>query len=322
MPTLSIIVPIYNVEKYLTECVESICNQTYNDLEIILIDDGSTDLSGKICDEFAKKDERVVVIHKSNGGLSSARNAGIDVAKGEYIGFVDSDDYVAPQMYRELYESICENNADVSICGYMTVTEAGNPQISCSLKKEQLSGFEALRKLGIDGIGGPPFVIAVNKLYRKSLFSKIRFPNGKLHEDAFIMHEIFDNCSLISTVDRVLYFYRQRNDSITKQVYSVRHLDCVEAYYARYNYYKKREKEYLELLDPTGKQFANVYYQSRIAFNPSSEEEYSKVRETQKMARNIAIDRFFKWSTGLKIKLIAPKVLYTLSRIKRGFISQ
>ena len=117
MPKISVIVPVYNVEKYLRKCIESILNQTFREFELILVDDGSTDSSGKICDEYALKDSRIKVIHKENGGASSARNAGLDVAKGEYIGFVDSDDWIEMDMYGELYRLIKENNTDISVCG-------------------------------------------------------------------------------------------------------------------------------------------------------------------------------------------------------------
>lgn len=115
---ISIIVPVYNVEKYLNKCIDSIINQTYKNIEIILVDDGSTDNSGKICDEYLLRDSRIKVIHKNNGGLSSARNEGINISSGEYIGFVDSDDWVEPNMYEEMYKKILYSNADIVDCGY------------------------------------------------------------------------------------------------------------------------------------------------------------------------------------------------------------
>ena len=123
MPKISVIVPVYNVEKYLRKCIESILNQTFREFELILVDDGSTDSSGKICDEYALKDSRIKVIHKENGGASSARNAGLDVAKGEYIGFVDSDDWIEMDMYGELYRLIKENNTDISVCGINNIKD-------------------------------------------------------------------------------------------------------------------------------------------------------------------------------------------------------
>jgi glycosyltransferase involved in cell wall biosynthesis len=127
MCEISIIVPVYDVEKYLKKCVDSILNQTFKDFELILVDDGSPDNSGAICDQYAEKDSRVRVIHKENGGLSDARNAGIEVARGKYLGFVDSDDFVNEDMYKQLYTSIIENNADLSICGIFDLYEGKTP---------------------------------------------------------------------------------------------------------------------------------------------------------------------------------------------------
>ncbi|HEL7541574.1 TPA: glycosyltransferase, partial [Enterococcus faecalis] len=127
MPKISIIVPVYNVEKYLEKCVRSILAQTFTDFELILVDDGSPDSSGAMCDQFAEQDERVKVIHKENGGLSDARNAGIEIATGEYLGFVDSDDYIADDMYELLYTNIVKEDADLSICGIYDVYEGKEP---------------------------------------------------------------------------------------------------------------------------------------------------------------------------------------------------
>ncbi|HDT8053597.1 TPA: glycosyltransferase, partial [Enterococcus faecalis] len=127
MPKISIIVPVYNVEKYLEKCVRSILAQTFTDFELILVDDGSPDSSGAMCDQFAEQDQRVKVIHKENGGLSDARNAGIEIATGEYLGFVDSDDYIADDMYELLYTNIVKEDADLSICGIYDVYEGKEP---------------------------------------------------------------------------------------------------------------------------------------------------------------------------------------------------
>ena len=239
-PTISVIVPIYKVEKYLARCVDSLLAQTWRDIEIILVDDGSPDNSGAICDEFAKKDPRVKVIHKENGGLSSARNSGLSAASGDYIGFVDSDDYVLPQMYEKLYLSLTENNADISICNYSYVSEENGeiiPMVS-PVKTEVLSREEAYSYLDVAMDGYSYYVTAWNKLYKKELFEGCLFAEGKLHEDEFFVHHVFAKCNKISVIDDKLYMYMQRNGSITNTNITVKHLDGVYALCDRYKFFR------------------------------------------------------------------------------------
>ncbi|EME3187758.1 glycosyltransferase, partial [Enterococcus faecalis] len=167
MPKISIIVPVYNVEKYLEKCVRSILAQTFTDFELILVDDGSPDSSGAMCDQFAEQDQRVKVIHKENGGLSDARNAGIEIATGEYLGFVDSDDYIADDMYELLYTNIVKEDADLSICGIYDVYEGKEPIVK-SLIQGTFSREEALLLILQGNIIS---VHAVNKLYKRKLFA-------------------------------------------------------------------------------------------------------------------------------------------------------
>ena len=148
MPKISIIIPIYNLEKYLDKCIKSILNQTFKDFELILVNDGSTDKSGVICDNYKKVDDRIVVIHKENGGTSSARNIGIDIARGKYIGFVDGDDYIHENMYYELYENLIKNNSDISICKFVRVYDNSEMKFSNNnLLEENYSNIEALKEL-------------------------------------------------------------------------------------------------------------------------------------------------------------------------------
>lgn len=236
---ISIIVPIYSVEKYLHKCVDSIINQTYQNLEIILVDDGSPDKCGEICDEYEKKDSRIKVIHKENGGLSDARNAGIDAAKGEYLAFIDSDDYIALNMIETLHNSISKDKSDLALCDFMYVYEDYNEiekiKISSPIKNELISGRDALKKL-VESKNWY-YVIAVNKLYRKKLFENIRFPKGKQHEDEFVVHRIFDKCNRISCIEKPMYFYVQRSFSIMNSSYSVKRLDAAEAYLDRIRFF-------------------------------------------------------------------------------------
>lgn len=228
---ISIIVPIYKVEKYLSKCVESILVQTYTNIEIILVDDGSPDQCGEFCDKYARHDSRIKVIHKENGGLSDARNVGIEAATGTYIAFVDSDDYIHPQMIEKLYEAIYRNNADMSICNFEYVYSDMICKDNCEnspIKDEVITGKEILiHKLM--GSGMWYWVVAWNKLYRKTLFKSIRFPNGKIHEDEFIIHKICGECNRVVCVPDVLYFYVQRKGSITSEKFDIKRLDRAEA---------------------------------------------------------------------------------------------
>ena len=238
---ISIIVPVYKVEPYLNKCVDSIINQTYKNIEIILVDDGSPDNCPKICDKYALLDQRIRVIHKENGGLSSARNAGISIATGEYIGFVDSDDYIAPTMYETLYKILKENNADLAICNFSNVDEFGN-----ALKKhpspiisEVLTQHEAYEKLFLPGYWH--YVTAWNKLYPKRIFDYVHFLNDRIHEDEFLIHHLLGLCQTVVTTHASLYYYVQRDESIMTQVFRPRRLDGVDAMLDRYAYFKNRK---------------------------------------------------------------------------------
>lgn len=210
-PVISIVVPVYKVEAYLEKCVNSILNQTFTDFELILVDDGSTDNCPSMCDEYAKKDARIKVIHKANGGLSDARNAGIDIAKGTYIGFVDSDDYVAPDMYECLYNLIDENKCDMAICQAVIVGEGEQAVYENSDKVYVFDKEQALHQMICKRLFS---VNAWNKLYKKELFQNIRFPKGMLYEDLATTYK------LISISERVVYSpmkkyaYLQRQGSI------------------------------------------------------------------------------------------------------------
>lgn len=240
MPKISVIVPVYKVENYLTRCVNSLLAQTWKDIEIILVDDGSPDNSGAICDEFAEKDPRVKVIHKENGGLSSARNCGLTVASGDYIGFVDSDDYVLPEMYEKLYLALTENDAEISICSYSYIDEDSGQflPMNVPLKAEILSRENAYSHLDVCIEGYSYYVTAWNKLYKKELFDGCLFAEGKLHEDEFFAHHIFAKCNKIAVIDDKLYMYMQRNGSITNANITIKHLDGVYALCDRYEFFR------------------------------------------------------------------------------------
>ena len=241
---ISVIVPVYKVEKYLNRCVQSIAAQTYENLEIILVDDGSPDNCGQLCDGWAQKDSRIKVIHKPNGGLSSARNAGVAVATGKYVGFVDSDDYIHPQMYEKLYAALVETGADISICGCDYVDEKTdapdlNMRRRSPLKTEVLTREQAYRIISEIKDGYAFYVTAWNKLYPRSFFDQLQFKEGFIHEDEFFVHHLFSRCSRIATISDRLYLYVQRSGSITKVKATIRSLHAVYAYFDRYQFFRR-----------------------------------------------------------------------------------
>ena len=223
-PLISIIVPVYRVEKYLEKCVDSLIKQTYTNLEIILVDDGSPDACPAMCDEFAKNDARIKVIHKVNGGLSDARNAGLEIAKGEYIGFVDSDDFIAVDMYEIMLRSIQINNSDIACCNYLQISEDGAlyPNQKLPLKDECVdknTAFNILVEFG--GYYG----VAWNKLYSREIIEGIRYPKGRKYEDFFVIAEIINKCKKISHINRAMYYYVRRVGSITLDKDLIKDLD-------------------------------------------------------------------------------------------------
>ena len=186
---ISVIVPVYNVEKYLSRCLDSIISQTYRKLEIVLVDDGSTDNSSMICDEYAKKDCRITVIHTENHGLSEARNKGIENSHGEYVSFVDSDDYLHKRFLETLLNLVIETGSDLSVCDFVRVDENGNGTLfyDSPIKNEVLTSDEMLEKI-INSNQGYKYIVAWNKLYSKKALSGVKFPAGKIHEDEATIH--------------------------------------------------------------------------------------------------------------------------------------
>lgn len=248
---ISIIVPIYNVEKYLRKCVDSLINQTYQNIEIILVDDESPDNCPKICDELAKKDHRIKVIHKKNGGLSDARNCGLKIAKGKYVMFVDSDDYVSNTMVEDLVKLKEKNNAQISICNRIYVDENGNEKYKYQdndktlimNREESLVELCSFRSFDMS---------AWAKLYDISLFKDIEFPVGKLCEDYYIMYKLFDKCNKIVYTSKAGYYYLQRNGSITKTNKRI---------LMDYIYAAKEQLEFIEKKYPS-----NIHVYARTAY--------------------------------------------------------
>ena len=243
---ISVIVPIYNVEKYLNSCLKSICNQVYSNLEIILIDDGSTDDSSKICDLWKKKDCRIKVIHKENGGLSSARNAGIDIATGNYISFIDSDDVIHPNFYNELLKACINTNSDVAVCNFIKVKDFSGLPLK-DTNKVKYDVFEGVYKYQqLINERNVVTTIACDKLYKKCIFNNLRFPIGKIHEDEFIIHHILGKTKRIVYINKNYYYYLQRQGSITKQKVNSKTFHKLEAIIDRINFFKDQKLDYYE----------------------------------------------------------------------------
>ncbi|HOO26675.1 MAG TPA: glycosyltransferase family 2 protein [Clostridiales bacterium] len=227
-PTLSIIVPVYNVEAYLPACLDSLLNQDFENFEIILVNDGSTDSSGKICEEYAKKHKNVRLINQENRGLSAARNAGLDEALGACLAFVDSDDFVSPAMYKDLYKTLCEKGADLAICAYQKVDEAGLPlENPRGFSPCELTGQKAMENLFTPDY--VYFTIACNKIFRRPLFEDLRFPQGKIFEDGYAAFRYYHKSQKVACTDNVGYFYRDRKNSISKNAQGLLSLDATDA---------------------------------------------------------------------------------------------
>ena len=226
-PVVSVIIPIYKVEPYLHECVDSVINQTYKNLEIILVDDGSPDNCPKICDEYALLDSRIKVIHKENGGLSDARNVGIAIAKGKYLCFVDSDDVIHNQMVEIMIKPLIENNVDVSCCSFLLFDDTNllSDASSAHIIIDDKTYFFLEPK---EWFLKEYTASAWNKMYKKELFADIEFPKGKYHEDVFTTYKVCYNTNKIACCKYNLYFYRQRKGSIMKAANHQRLLDLME----------------------------------------------------------------------------------------------
>lgn len=305
-PLVSIIVPVYKVEPYLRRCLDSIVNQTYTNLEIILVDDGSPDGCPQICDEYAAKDKRIVVIHKKNGGLSDARNAGLDICKGEYISFVDSDDWIVLNYIEVLLSINTKENADITIGNHKKVGES--KEIDFCKKNDEykvLNSYQALENLL--GEYALNFTVSWGKMYRAQLWRNLRFPKGKLYEDAYVCHLLYSKSSSICFLNEPIYYYTQRPDSIMSNTTSSIH--AIEPQIIFYHFLK--EKNYNDL------------YKLRLPYLCwDAIYAYHKTKEKSMLLFfKESVDDFISLHKGLYIKKLALKIfsvfpnIYSLCRI-------
>lgn len=241
---ISVIIPVYNVENYIVRCLDSVVSQTYANLEIVLVDDGATDSSGKICESYAQKDSRIQVIHKENGGLSSARNAGLKVATGDYIAFVDSDDFIHPMMYELMLRRLEETDSDMVVSEICRIDESDLAEFQFPSIEKLKTGYTCLEGRDIfsklsDG-DDTVTVVQWNKLYKRNVMCGIEFPKGRIHEDVYVIHRELYNCSKVTYLEAVLYYYVQRKGSIMRMETRKTIQDAIDGYVDRINFMKEK----------------------------------------------------------------------------------
>lgn len=286
MDLISVIVPVYQVENYLNQCIESIIDQTYTNLEIILIDDGSKDNCPQICDEWSIKDKRITVIHKKNGGLSDARNVGLDIAKGKYIAFIDSDDWVDSRYIELLYSSLINSEADISACSIQKVYDADsvdpynlNPQLQLATPKEAIKDILYDRRFK---------TVAWNKLYSEEILAGERFLVGKIHEDEFFSYKVFDKTKKLVFIDAPLYKYRQRSGSIMSSP-SLKHLDSLDAYLNRIKFLENN--------------YADLALKDKLNFCIACINFYKEFLKSDSKSKNIALNRIKDYRKKIQINM-------------------
>lgn len=306
---ISIIVPIYNVEKYLDRCVESIVNQSYKNLEIILVDDGSPDNCPKMCDEWAKKDKRIKVVHKENGGLSDARNVGFDHSKGDYILFVDSDDYIDEKMIEIMLGQLINDNSEMCICHFAKFKDGEEPNRSFSKSPEIVNSTQAMELLLKDS--DVSLVVVCDKLMKREIVEKVKFPVGRINEDEATCHRFIDGCNKISIIYNPLYFYYMREGSITKSKFTEKKLDAIFALDDRVEFVSKHYPSLLQ--DAKVQSLKSIMYLYCNA---------RKLKADKQLIRKIRKEYLYRYKTTNKktCKTILgryfPNLYYTLFVIK------
>lgn len=284
MDLISIIVPVYGVEEYLDRCIKSLVNQKNVNIEIILVDDGAIDRSPQICDAWAKRDDRIKVIHKQNGGLSDARNTGIKIANGRYIAFVDSDDWIEQNLYRTLLDAINKTKSDIACCKIARVQANAS-----NFRTEKLSGNyeiystnEAMYELIMDR---KIQQVVWNKLYKREALENIWFEVGKYNEDEFWSYQVIGQARQVVVVDYVGYYYLQRSSSIMGSRYSARRLDAVEAKTLRQSYLEKFYPS-LEFIGKINLLYTCLYHGQQVLKYMEKTDEKNAMDKLQKTFRS------------------------------------
>lgn len=314
---ITVVIPVFRVEAYLHRCVDSVLAQTYRNMEVILVDDGSDDGCPVICDAYARQDSRVKVIHQENTGLSGARNTGIEQAKGRYLSFVDSDDYLSPEFLERLYWACVETNSDMSVCRWEYVKGEPVPEKG-SGKIQTFTGRQMLENLYIPD--GAYFVVAWNKLYKRELFENIRYPLGRIHEDEATTYRIYYQVRQAAYLDVSLYGYFVTPSSITRRV-NPKRVDWVKAVSERIDFLE--EKGYTELMVTALQAFADgsidIYFGLKDGL-PDSEKEQRWIRDLirQGLVRVKTYGRFpLRTEIGYRMFLMCPGIYRRLlERVK------
>lgn len=308
---ISVIVPVYNVEKYLERCIDSILNQTYKNLEIILVDDGSTDKSPKICDKYLDRDRRVRVIHKENGGLSDARNTGIQIATGDFISFIDSDDYIDINMYDSMMKILQDNDGDIIECG---VKHVYNNKIieSNNIENKSFTSEEAIEELILER---SLHQTVWNKIYKKNVIEGLLFEKDKINEDEFWTYKAFSKSNKILSINNKFYYYIHREDSIMGKGYTVRNLDGLEARYNRYKYISIKYPR-LSLLAKKAVYFYGIFLYQMFLSNSVSK---SGLEAIEEYMRNINFNSDEKSAFNVKERIwlaISKQSIYVTCKIR------
>ena len=321
MAQVSIIVPVYQVETYLRQCIDSILAQTFTDFELILVDDGSRDQSGAICEEYSERDSRICVIHTENRGAAAARNAGLARASGAYIAFVDSDDYLSENMLQRMCEVIQNSKCDLVICNFLHVFPDEKDDFSLPLQDMEISGREILAHQKTQKNYGV-WTVVWNKLYKRKIFDNLRFPEGKYFEDEFFSDQLYLSCGSVHVVPDVLYFYRVWESSTMNTQKTRNYLDLIDAFQARIELYLEQSlpvdevyKILIFLLEPYSKcasarfqgQDRERLRQARVFIRKTSwllmKKELSLVKKGSLLAIGVCPSLTFRWAVRLRGQL-------------------
>lgn len=317
MELISVVVPIYNVENYIEKCLDSIINQSYRNLEIILIDDGSTDKSSEICDRYKQDDERIMVIHKQNGGLSSARNAGLNIASGEYIGFVDSDDYIEYDMFELLLQKSINMQVDIVGCGVNFINNNSVIKRYCENEEKIINSFEAVIQI----LENKNCNAVWNKLYKRDIFNDINFEEGKLYEDTFLLPKVFSKKLKVMFINQCKYNYFIRSNSIMGKSTIRPNVDLIEAYNNLLNFLNSIEEYNIE---------SNLslciqkpwFYTNSIYINKACKDNKLYLQAMHKFIRNnlklIISNKYISWD--FKYEIILFYMLYKIPFIYLFFL--
>ena len=284
-PLISVIIPIYKAEKYIEKCIKCVVSQTYENLEIILVDDGSPDKSGEICEEFAKDDTRIRVLHKENGGAATARNAGLDIMAGAYVAFVDADDYMEPTYIETLYQTLRDKGAQVSACGFKTIDENGESVSIDSLHEEMEEG-QRQENAAVTAYTGNEIILQDlqghwehvapwGKLYQADLFAGVRYPDWPAYEDEHVFIQVFDKVNIAAVGNQKLYYYVQHSGSLMNTAYSEKQRSTtLKMWRERIAYYSDNLPRHKELLNCIMQAYVawNVWFLSLHAHEMSKEQ--------------------------------------------------